>query len=106
VTILLARLKQAAKYILAGLVFVGLAIAAVMRFRRREVMEERTDLALDRWERTTEEASARAAVEIAVARARSDAERAALMDVLREADQGDQQLDKLIEVGRRIREGR
>jgi len=97
-TVLIARLKQAAKWIGAIIMFSVLASIALFRKRRQDPL----DRAIDRYDRQTAEASARAAVEIAVARTRRGEERERLLDILRDEDE-ERQVDRLIDEAKRLR---
>jgi hypothetical protein len=105
-TAIVARLRQLARYAWALLVPAGAWLAFTF-FRRRQRLPQAIDLAIARSRQMRLEAEARAAVEIAAARAQNKAEQGELLKVLREADGGeDAQIERLIEVGRKIREGK
>jgi hypothetical protein len=104
-TPLLARLRQAARWVWALLIPVGAALAYVFYVRRRIPRAEPLDAAIARARRQVDIANAKAAVEIEAARTTNKAEQAELLEALRHADE-DEQIDRLIEVGRRIRERR
>ncbi len=102
-TVILARLRQAATWV--GVVLItGFALAAVyLGLRRRRPSGEVQLLdALERSRRVRELASARAAVEIAATRAKADAERDELLDVLNDPDEV-RQAERLIAMGKRLK---
>jgi hypothetical protein len=108
VTILLARLKQSARWLwaAAGLLAAGCAWVLVgwwLSRRRPELAAaDPVDLALQRYDRTTAVANARAAVEIAVHREKDRAVRAELMEALALGDE-DEEIARLIAVGKKVR---
>ncbi len=102
-TVLLARAKQYAKWLLAVAALVAMAAWAIFRKRPQSVLKPHPlDEALNRYERQTAVASARAAVEIASARTTLKTEQARLMDILRDQDE-DRRNDRLIEEAKRLR---
>lgn len=102
-TVLVARLKQAAKWVLAISVLVAVAAVALLRKRRQSVLEpDPVGLALEAYERKVAAGNARAAVEIAVVRTTSRAERARLIDVLNDTDE-ERGIDRLIAEAERIK---
>jgi hypothetical protein len=110
-TILLARLKQAAKWLWASAALLAAGMAWVLigwwlsRRRTNALAPDPIDRAINRYDRVTAVAKARAAVEIAVARETNRQERARLLDVLRTQDYADEdeQIDRLIAEGKRLR---
>ncbi len=102
-TIVIARIKQGGKWLLAVALLVGAAALAFFRFRKAVVHPaDPIDLALQRYERQTATATARAAVEIAVARTKSKAEQDRLMDILKDTDE-ERQIDRLIAEAARLK---
>jgi hypothetical protein len=105
-TILLARLKQAARWLWAGLVVFGGVLAVALGYlllRRRGLdVGDAIDVRLMRHQREVDLANARAAVEIEAARAPSRQERAQLIEILKDTDE-DRQAERLIAAARRIR---
>lgn len=73
--------------------------------RPRTILSDPLDSAIERSRRLREAATARAAVEIAVSRERNDVIRAELLETLRTGDHEDEDaaIDRLIEVGKRVR---
>jgi hypothetical protein len=110
-TILLARLKQAAKWAWALLAFAGAATFGVMLYRLKKrgnslgPAPDPIDRALAKYTRTTDEATYRAAVEIAVRQEKDLQVRAELIDALRTGEYADEDaaIDRLIAVGKRVR---
>ena len=110
-TVLLARLKQAAKWAWALLAFAAAATFGVMLYRMRKQgnslsAPDPIDRAIAKYTRTTDEATYRAAVEIAAGQEKDLAVQAELIDVLRKAKtpgEEDAQIDKMIAVGKRVR---
>jgi hypothetical protein len=106
VTILLARLKHAARWAWAGLfAFVGIVGAVVLYgLSRRRSVDAGTaiDQEIERARHARELAGARMAVEIAAARAVQGARRDELLAALGEKDE-DVQAQRLIELARRER---
>jgi hypothetical protein len=102
-TVLLARAKKWAKWLAALAVLVGVAAVALFRKRKQSVLHpDHIDLALQEYERSTNEADARYVVEVAIARTTSRAERAQLLDILKEPDEV-VQVQRLIEAAKRLR---
>ena len=102
-TVLLARLKIAAKWLLAIAGLIGTAALLYFRRKRPELLGlDPVDAALQKYERQTEVAGARYAVEVAVVRTRTAAEREQLLDILRDEDELRQTV-RLIEAARKLK---
>jgi hypothetical protein len=104
-TALLARLRQVARWVLALLIPVGAWFAYRVARRKPALPVDPMQVAVAKSRRMVEEANARAAVQIAAGREQDRARQAWLLDALKETGE-DEQIDRLIEVGRKIREGR
>jgi hypothetical protein len=101
--IFLARLKQAAKWLVAISVLVVAAAWALTRKRRRSVLHpDPVDLALQAYERRTQIAGAQYTVEVAAVRERKGAKRDHLLEILRDEDE-DRRNDRLIETAERLK---
>lgn len=107
--VVLARLKQSARWLWAAAGLLGAGVAWVLWgwLRRRHpelAAADPVDLALQRYDRTTAVANARAAVEIAVHREKDRQVRAELLDALRKDDPDeDAQIERLIKVAAKVR---
>lgn len=98
-----ARLRSAARWLLAGLVAAAGLVLVLFRPRRSPpAVPDPIDAEISRSRQQRLVADARAAVEIAAARAVEGKERDELLDVLRGADE-DQQNERLIEQARKLR---
>jgi hypothetical protein len=101
--IFLAGLKRAAKWLLAISVLVAVAAVALLRKRRRSVLQpDPVDLALQAYERKTQLAGAQYTVETAVAREKKGAKRDHLIEILRDEDE-DRRNERLIETAERLK---
>jgi len=101
--IVLARLKQVGKWLVAISVLVVAAAWAFTRKRRQSVLHpDPVDLALQAYERRTQVAGAQYAVEVAVRRERKGAKRDHLIDILKDEDE-DRRNDRMIEAAERLK---
>ena len=101
-TPILARLRQLATYLWALLVPIGVLAAYYLGRRPRQPGVTPVDDALTAARHQVAVANARAAVEIAAVREKNLEERAALFEVLRDADE-DRRNERLIEAAKKIR---